>query len=57
MKDREIKEKSQEKLHKLVQYLRMRLGNMPELFVPANEEERGCQMWGVCDLPDEDGDE
>ena len=27
-------------------------GSQYELFIPANEEERGCQMWGLCDLPD-----
>jgi 3'-phosphoadenosine 5'-phosphosulfate sulfotransferase (PAPS reductase)/FAD synthetase len=31
-------------------------GKQYELFVPANEEERGCQMWGLCDIPDEKGD-
>lgn len=27
-----------------------------ELFTPQNPSERGCQMWGLCDLPDEDGE-
>ena len=28
-------------------------GKQMELFLP-NEEERGCQMWGLCDVPSED---
>jgi 3'-phosphoadenosine 5'-phosphosulfate sulfotransferase (PAPS reductase)/FAD synthetase len=31
-------------------------GKQIELFVPDNPSERGCQMWGLCDLPDEDGE-
>jgi 3'-phosphoadenosine 5'-phosphosulfate sulfotransferase (PAPS reductase)/FAD synthetase len=31
-------------------------GKQFELFVPSNPSERGCQLWGLCDLPDEDGE-
>jgi hypothetical protein len=27
-----------------------------ELFLPADENERGCQSWGLCDMPDKDGE-
>lgn len=27
-----------------------------ELFLPTDESERGCQSWGLCDLPDKDGE-
>jgi len=27
-----------------------------ELFVPNDPSERGCQLWGLCDLPDENGE-
>ena len=33
-------------------------GTQYELFLPADESERGCQMWGLCDIPaPEDGHE
>jgi len=31
-------------------------GKQYELFTPASASERGCQMWGLCDVPDEDGE-
>lgn len=27
-----------------------------ELFVPNDPSERGCQLWGLCDVPDENGE-
>jgi 3'-phosphoadenosine 5'-phosphosulfate sulfotransferase (PAPS reductase)/FAD synthetase len=27
-------------------------GAQYELFVPSDDSERGCQMWGLCDLPE-----
>ena len=27
-----------------------------ELFLPADESERGCQLWGLCDMPGPDGE-
>lgn len=27
-----------------------------ELFLPSDPSERGCQMWGLCDVPDENGE-
>jgi len=31
-------------------------GKQFELFLPADPSERGCQMWGLCDMPDKDGE-
>lgn len=31
-------------------------GKQLELFVPNNPSERGCQLWGLCDIPDEEGE-
>ena len=31
-------------------------GKQFELFVPNDPSERGCQLWGLCDLPDENGE-
>lgn len=27
-----------------------------ELFLPADEKDRGCQLWGLCDMPDKNGE-
>lgn len=31
-------------------------GKQFELFVPNDPAERGCMLWGLCDLPDKDGE-
>ena len=31
-------------------------GKQYELFTPQNPAERGCQMWGLCDVADENGE-
>lgn len=45
-------------IDKVVQWSKTtRGGKQFELFVPANEAERGCQMWGLCDLPDPEAED
>ena len=42
-------------IDKVVQWSKTKRGGVQfefELFIPSNESERGCQMWGLCDLPD-----
>ncbi len=31
-------------------------GKQIELFTPRDENARGCMMWGLCDVPDKDGE-
>tara|TARA_A100001515_G_scaffold88611_1_gene70431 strand:- start:547 stop:1494 length:948 start_codon:yes stop_codon:yes gene_type:complete len=31
-------------------------GKQYQLFTPESESDRGCQMWGLCDIPNEDGE-